>query len=266
MQVNSCFFVIKFQKTPKRDMSLNFFYRVSLDSDNAYRMQPEGYEGYTLPMVKKGEDLFRYMADNPSSDDMIIPPLMIEDFLSTTLWLFNEGNIRLRQEGSGWITDLLKKNGEKKEDVWAVVKSHEVMITTRENKFFQSLINALHEHVILVLNADDLRRDGAIISRSLTWEQAVRDVVVLVQNRKLKMSSDDIPPHIVITFDFDAALYLHVPLLNRQYTDVKVENAVLVFSTSRSEGDFQSGFQGKMPGAQTVLHKCLCWSSTIIFR
>lgn len=39
---------------------LNLFYRVSKDSDKAYRMQPSGYEGYTLPMRRHtDQELFR---------------------------------------------------------------------------------------------------------------------------------------------------------------------------------------------------------------
>jgi hypothetical protein len=68
------------------------------------------------------------------------------------------------------------------------------------------------------------------------------------------------PPHLVITFDYDAALYLKTSRKNAN--ERAIDAGVLVFSTGGCEGDFAGNIEGHMPGAQTAFVSVL---STLLY-
>ncbi len=241
------------------DDILNLFYRVSKVSDNSYRVRPEGYEGFTLPIRRhKDQELFRCLLGSgvqkkqktkaPSEEQ-----ITFEDDDQATLCVFNDGGIRLRQGNAAWLESEPWAKSPDRGKTWAIVKSHEPKVdTARPSSFFNKLINLLPNRVVFVMNADDLRRNGVAISSSLSWERSVNDLVSQIETQKIL--GPDVPTHLVITFDFDAAMYLHT---SQSKENATVEQAILVYSTNRGEGEYQSELNGSMPGAQTIFTSVL---------
>ncbi|KFZ24199.1 hypothetical protein V502_01321 [Pseudogymnoascus sp. VKM F-4520 (FW-2644)] len=103
-------------------------------------------------------------------------------------------------------------------------------------KFLESLKPSIPE-LIVVVDAKDLRIQGLKISRQLSWERTVTD---LVQNLKCHKSLRRILsfPHVVITFNCDGAIYFNK----------NMENLKLYFDPRSAEGDFSWLYNETMTG------------------
>jgi hypothetical protein len=100
------------------------------------------------------------------------------------------------------------------------------------------------ENLIVVINADDLRRtEGIHISRSLSWERTAKDFVFELQ-RSDALNSLKKCPYLVVLFDTDGAI-----LYRRMNGDI---DAIIVFDPSLLEGDFAANVKGTMMGLMSI--------------
>jgi hypothetical protein len=132
---------------------------------------------------------------------------------------------------------------------WIVVKFIDAAANSENVSHLAKILQKYPNNVVGICSGDDLRKSAVPISRALSWERTVRDVINGIQSNKLL--PDKLPPHLVITFNYDAALYLRItrPAAG---ANPKVEEGSLVFSIEGAEGDFASNIEGDMPGAQTA--------------
>jgi len=211
--------------------------------EKEYRIQDDGHEGFTPPL---GRDVW------PDTDPIPAPAIgngpvklfVINDRADSTY-----GNKKLADEIAA------------ASDSWTVIKEVGPPAKKAEDRLLAGLLAVRPDKVVGVFSGDDLRSWGVPISRSLSWERTVRDVVEATRRGDLLRGHT--PPHLVITFDYDAALYLHTKPVSNNSNRRIVHEGLLVFSIGGAEGDFTSNISGDMPGAQTAFVSVF---STLLYR
>lgn len=247
---------------------LNLFYRLKKDSDGAYRVSPTGYAGFTLPSsidnaAVKDRTLLRYLhgphtpprgAQNTKSVPLKIDGANSEKFL----WVFNDSGTELMRDEGNWLEIDKDKDAKSGSKPWVIIKSQEPEILPQlfknakqvSLKFYKKFFEQFQDQAVLILNAQDLRRKKLAITRSLSWGQAIKDVVAHIRRKRLA----NLPRYLIITFDYDAAVLLKI---SANASNPSVDKAILVFSVDRSEGEFRTEFDGSMPGAQSMFVSAL---------
>jgi hypothetical protein len=143
---------------------------------------------------------------------------------------------------------------------WVVMKIVDPPAKAEDTPILAKLLKERPEKVIGVVPGDEFRKSGMPISRSLSWERTLRDTVEEVRSGRLL--PDSTPTHLIITFDYDAALYLQTKAASTNAKERVVEAGSLVFSIHGSEGEFENKIDGDMPGAQTAFVSVL---STLLY-
>ena len=243
---------------------LNLFCRLTKAPDKCYRVERGGFEGYTLPARHKtGEPYLRTLQRTLSKKggrktDESSGIILDERLASKThLMLINDGGIRGASDGDNWIEDEIKSIDQNElSRTWAVIKSHDPVIRTekqtpdefdRENQYLDQLNRLLPDRTVICLSADDMRASGVPISRSLSWEKTLVDLVHHIDSGNILPGY--LAKHLIVTFDFDAAVYLK---LRFDEGRAKVDRGSLVFSTDRTEGEYAAQYVGSMPGSQSL--------------
>lgn len=161
--------------------------------------------------------------------------------------LVDDGGIAFRHkkcEATWSVFDLAKENGSR-----IVIKMAaplcrgDLLPRLRENR--------LCDQLVIIVRAEDLRAENALIRRRLSWEQTVSDTLAALERTPFKeglLSAGSL----VVSFGSAAALW--------------IENSGkrhLVYDPGRLEGDFQRRYQGSVYGFQTcmassITHHLLC--------
>lgn len=98
--------------------------------------------------------------------------------------------------------------------------------------------------LLVVVSADDLRREDVQIRKRLSWEQTAADTVVALHRTpigKELLQAD----HVVVNFRSAGALWLHRKTAGAEHT------ATLIFDPLLLEGDITRDFEGTVYGFQT---------------
>jgi hypothetical protein len=105
----------------------------------------------------------------------------------------------------------------------------------------------LKERLLIILNADDLRMSGLMISRGISWDATALDVVAMLRGGELKQFHDS---HVIIRFGLDGAMYCHK------------SKASFFYDPIVAEGEYSRKFRGTMSGFGCVF----CASLAIDFE
>lgn len=238
----------------KYDGLLRLHYRLKRSShDKCYRVEPGGMEGYTLPAVYRPRDYLNSQAlyDGLSKGSRGIP-IDAGGKSKKHVMLFNDGGLRYKKDPDDWLDEEIEAFGAA--NVWAVIKARDP--ATKKNDAtnwpfirFLTRLNGkrIGERTIVCLDADYLRALGVEIARSLSWEKSLKDLVSNIQNGKVLPGH--LPAHLVVTFDYDAVVYLKI---GGKPDRPKVDRGTFIFSKNSSEGEFSARVDGRMPGAQSL--------------
>lgn len=201
--------------------------------DNEYRIPNGGHEGFTPPLDKLERPDIDPATFAPAIGDGLAKLFVINDRADST-------------HGNKFLADEIAKAS----DSWTVIKEIGPPAKKAEDTLLAHLLAVRPDNVVGVFSGDDLRTWGVPISRSLSWERTARDVLEAARHGDLLRGHT--PPHLVITFDHDAALYLHTKPASHDSNSRIADAGLLVFSIGGAEGDFSSNIAGDMPGAQTA--------------
>jgi hypothetical protein len=234
------------------DGLLRLHYRLTRSPhDKCFRVEVGGEEGYTLPVVYQ-PDKYLNSKNLYQTNDRGSPAITVDKNESCThhILLFNDGGLRYKSDPDSWLETEIDQLGA--DNVWAVIKSRDPIIKNQADhgsfvRFLTRLNKKISNKTVLCLNADDLRAFGVEIGRSLSWEKSIKDLELNIRNGKLL--AKHLPAHLVVTFDYDAVVYLK---LGRENDTPTVEKGTFIFSKNNSEGEFSAKFDGKMPGAQSL--------------
>ena len=218
------------------DDVLQLSYRLKEFSDKRYRVETGGYEGFTLPMWNNASEgspgntrFFDKIEHRGTHDKLLARPNAASD---PTVFLIN-----YPRPDASWVKSFSQQSG------WFVVKFLESV-----GQECPLLSKMPLDTTIGIVPADELRKGGLPISRSLSWERTVLDFMAQLQHGRVLPTKT--PEHLVITFGYDGALYVRsIPEHNSRRT---IKCATLVYSKGEAEGDCAAGIAGDMPGSQSA--------------
>ena len=90
-----------------------------------------------------------------------------EELGKADLFIFQDWDIDIRNRQYSGLTDLI-------EDKWIIFSTHAPLF---EGRMWQEFRKGMGSKKILVLLADDLRKLNTSISKGLSWEQTLQDVI-----------------------------------------------------------------------------------------
>jgi hypothetical protein len=234
---------------------LTLYYRLKHSpSDRCYRVEPGGMEGYTFPAVYRPHNYLNsqalYQSDNKEDNAISVDGA---GGSANCVMVFNDGGLRYKNDPDDWLVGEINKL-RSRGSVWAVIKARDPVVKKNglEGVPFVRYLTRLRDagmlkQTIVCLNADDLRAIGIEIGHSLSWEKSLKDLVSNIEAGKILPGN--LPTHLVVTFDYDAVVYLKTSQNNEK---IKVESGTYIFSKNFSEGEFAAQVDGKMPGAQSL--------------
>ena len=198
-----------------------------------YRVVRGGHEGFTPPLL---------LDRMPATANL---KLAVGNN-SVNLFVVNE-----RSPGDRSSSIAMEKV---KKDDWIVLKfiGPAAKFSDRAAGHPSPLAELLKRHgdkTVGICAANDLRKAGAPISRALSWERTVSDVIAGIEAGSFLAGM--LPRHLIITFDYDAALYLKIDP-PRGAGGPTIADGSLVFSIEGAEGDFAKNIDGEMPGNETA--------------
>jgi hypothetical protein len=224
-----------FERPRNFDHVWQLSYRLKKFKDNRFRVAPSDHEGFSLPL------------DYREPEFVSAKELQLETGSKDALFIVNDGGELTRH--SEELADAIANEV----GCWVVMKIIDPPVLGKPNtdKLMAALLADRKVHrVIGVIPADELRKSGVPISRALSWEHTLTDVIYHVQRDGLLPGNT--PPHLVITFDYDAVLYLKTRAALGTANKREIEAGILIFSIGGAEGEFANTIEGTMPGAQSV--------------
>lgn len=136
----------------------------------------------------------------------------------------------------------------KKLPSWTVLK---LSGSIGEGDLWEKLIDDYQKNLVMIMSADQLRRSDVRLSRSLSWEATVEDVLAeLESNPALKPLL--FARHSIITFRSDGALWLN-------NVSNKPRASMLVFDALNAEGDWAAS-----QGRGTVFGYLSCFTTAVV--
>jgi len=192
--------------------------------------ESQGYSGPSLSLDAKGRPLPRLR----TSLDLPRRP--------AALVVFDDTGNRFRRDEAQWRGVLSK--GSDASTVF-VYKLHRPFSTTdRLNPLWNAVMSDHSANTLVIVDADDLRASGAVISRRLSWERTGLDL--LWQIRFCENSSPLCQlrdcPHLVVRLGLDAAMYWHNPGKDQPPA------AWLIYDPACIEDQWATGKKGRMVG------------------
>lgn len=152
--------------------------------------------------------------------------------------LIDDGGIAFRHERcrEAWSLFERRRDGE---FPWIVLKMS-APLCRGELPAHLGAIGA-QDRLIVVVSADDLRDEHALIRRRLSWEQTVNDTLRALRGAPFREGLLS-AAHLVVSFGSAAALWIERDGPNH-----------LIFDPASLEGDFKRRYQGSVYGFQTTL-------------
>lgn len=169
------------------------------------------------------------------------PTLNLPDQLAAKLVVISEIGNGFRNESAAWPNVAIAK--EIKPTI--IFKCGSLYLNQKPKKYKHDLLDFLlryhNDRLLVIINADDLRNDGALISRSISWERtAIECVSELARNptlQPLKRCNN-----LLIRFGLEGAMH------RRR----RGRTSLLVYDHGRAEGDYSQQFNGSMSGYGSV--------------
>lgn len=152
--------------------------------------------------------------------------------------LIDEAGLGFRNRPENWTPHLT--GGDPR---WIVLKmSHPACC----GSLWFRLLDPRHlDRLVVIVAADDLRRSGAAISRGMSWEQSVQDLLGdLAYHAELRGLAA--ARHVVVHFGDDGALWV-------DNSDRARPRRRLIFDPGHLEGNWREGIRGSVPGSGSCL-------------
>jgi hypothetical protein len=153
--------------------------------------------------------------------------------------VFDDAAMKFRFDHMLWPSFIEKKENTPK---WILTKMSYPMV---KGDFWESLQEAgFKDKLVLVISADDLRRGEVKISKGISWERTIQDVLKeLKTNASLKELRDC--KHLIINFGNEGALWLNL--------DDSFENSkgTIIFDPGCIEGEWGEDISGEMIGSSS---------------
>ena len=174
------------------------------------------------------------------------------DIMKPQVLVVDDGGLgfRLKTASRCWPR-FLRSADKAPEPQWIILKMSRPLA---RGDLWRNLADRWHDRLIVLVNADNLRREGVSVSRGLSWESAVDDLVKEIHSNPaiggLKSCR-----HLVITLQGDAALWLERP------GSAGHAPCRLVFDRERGEGEWEDSHKdGEAYGYLSAVTAALAWN------
>ncbi|AKB43424.1 RyR domain-containing protein [Methanosarcina vacuolata] len=159
----------------------------------------------------------------------------------------NDANIEiviLDDAGNGF-REMEKLWPEALESVENPIIIYKMSLPLLKGKLWEKISEKYHENLIVIINANDLRKTAGIhLSKSLSWDRTAKDLVFELQ-RSDALNSLRQCPYLVVSFGTDGAILYH----RRKKGE---DEAFIVFDPCLLEDSFASNIDGTMMGLTSI--------------
>jgi hypothetical protein len=157
---------------------------------------------------------------------------------------------RTKAADSCWPA-FLKEGGSAPELQWIVLKMSRPLA---RGDLWRTLAKSWSDRLIVVISADNLRREDIRVSRGLSWESTVDDLVEEIKSNPAISELKECR-HLIVTLRGDAALWLDGP------KSEKHGPCRLVFDPERGEGEWEDAQKcGNAFGFLSAMTAALAWN------
>ncbi len=119
-----------------------------------------------------------------------------------------------------------------------------------DGKFWTSIVDRYSEKLIVVVSADQIRRNDVRVSRGLSWEATAEDLSVELKENPI-LQPLRMARHLIVTFRCDGAFWFD--------NKTETKSSLLVFDASRAEGQWET-----TQGEGTVFGYSSCFTAAIV--
>ena len=209
----------------------------------------EQYEG-----PKRGEAIWRLSQDlgyGPvQSGDYPAHPAPGLEAARPDILVIDDGamGFRLQTAAHCW-PDVVKDGRGDHEPEWVVLKMSSPL---GRGDLWRTLSQRFRDRLVVVVTADNLRREDAQVARGSSWERTADDIVEEIRSNPTMREFRECR-HLLVTLRGDAAVWLDQPG-DGQYT------CKLVFDRERGEGEWEDGLrQGDAYGYHSAVTASVAW-------
>jgi hypothetical protein len=103
--------------------------------------------------------------------------------------------------------------------------------------------NARRKNLMVIVAADELRRDGAAISRGFSWEQTLNDLCTELDHNPEFRPLLQFPQHLIVTFGCVGAVWFSAPRCGHVESCRAADRATLVYDPTLPEGGYKTLLQ-----------------------
>ncbi|MFZ2096978.1 MAG: hypothetical protein WAV05_10105, partial [Anaerolineales bacterium] len=169
--------------------------------------------------------------------------LSIDKFDTSDLIIIQDWGMDIRQFEVPNLSEHLA-------DKWVIFRSFSPLF---EGNLWHEFQKELGERKILILRADDIRQLNTSISKGLSWEQTVQDIINEIYiKRAISLHPLRTAEYVVLSFGSMGTLLLHNhPEKTGKYPEIR-----LFFDAMGIEGSFEKAHPGYLPGDLDLL-ECL---------
>jgi hypothetical protein len=171
--------------------------------------------------------------------------------IEPTLMLFDEldnADLLLIQDWGMNLNDIvIPDSAEKICDKWVIFRPFPPIFT---GKLWHSIRHSLDSKGIIVLHASDLRMLDVSISKGLSWEQTVEDIITEIYcKQNLSLHPLQTAAYVIISFGHTGTLLIK----NDFPSDGANPNIQLLFDSMGVEGYWEVAHPGYLPGSMELL-------------
>ena len=159
---------------------------------------------------------------------------------ATELIIFQDWGLNIRHSDPGQLTDAIH-------DRWVIYRTYPPVF---EGVLWQAFARCLGAKHILLLRADDIRQLNTSISKGLSWEATIQDIVKEIYIKpNILLHPLRTAEYVLISFGCMGTLMLHNPV-NRVAADPQIQ---FYFDAMGGEGAWEKAHPGYLPGDLELL-------------
>jgi hypothetical protein len=170
--------------------------------------------------------------------------------LTPRIMVIDDGGMGFRLEtSSGCWPSILTSKEVDQELQWIVLKMSRPLA---RGDLWRLLVNQWSEKLVVIVTVDDLRFEDVQVTRGLSWESTVDDLVDEIQSNPA-LSGLQACRYLIVTLRGDAALWMENPGIP------ETRRCSLIFDRERGEGEWEDGIKGDAYGYLSAVTASLAW-------
>lgn len=174
------------------------------------------------------------------ASEVVATPPRLEDLAQADLLIIQDWGMKIHDK-------TLPDEGDPNANRWMIYRPYPPVF---QGNLWRSVSPSLGEKSVLVLRASDLRKLDVSISKGLSWEQTLQDLITEIYcERNLSLHPLRTATYVVLSFGYTGTLLIYNPV-NQKGTQPEIQ---FFFDSMAVEGDWEIAHQGYQPGSIELL-------------